>query len=338
VATVRSRLAAFAVALLCPTLLGAQVIDLTVHDVGLAIGDKPKMTGLRINYRDRELEEVTGVNVTIWMPYDPATGTVNGLALGLPATGARTINGVALAPIGLGTERQLTGVGIGGIGVGSGGELRGIMLGGIGVGSAQGLVGFSAGGVGVGSGGSVKGIALGGIGVGSGNDITGLVVGGIGVGGAHDMTGIAIGGIGAGVGGSLKGIALGGVGVGAASNLTGVAIGAVGVGAGGTIKGLAIGGVGVGGSQIDGVALSLVGAGAMNAHAIVLTGAYFKIADGGRFDGGALAAVNNVQGGQHGLTIGLFNYARSLDGVQLGLINISDNDGHRRILPLLSVR
>jgi hypothetical protein len=45
-----------------------------------------------------------------------------------------------------------------------------------------------------------------------------------------------------------------------------------------------------------------------------------------------------VQGRQHGLTIGVFNYARHLDGVQIGLINVSDNDGVRRILPVLSVR
>ena len=48
---------------------GGQVIDLAVNDKGLAIGDKPRMTGLRINFRDRALEEVTGVNITIWQPY-----------------------------------------------------------------------------------------------------------------------------------------------------------------------------------------------------------------------------------------------------------------------------
>jgi hypothetical protein len=76
----------------------------------------------------------------------------------------------------------------------------------------------------------------------------------------------------------------------------------------------------------------------VDVKAIVLTGAYFKIDEKGRFDGGALAAVNNVSGSQHGLTIGLWNYARELHGAQFGLINISDNDGKRRVLPLLSVR
>ena len=112
----------------------------------------------------------------------------------------------------------------------------------------------------------------------------------------------------------------------------------MGVGSGGTVRGLAIGGVGVGAPKLNGVAASLVGVGGVDVKAIVLTGAYFKVDEKGRFDGGALAAVNNVSGSQHGLTIGLWNYAHDLHGAQVGLINISDNDGKRRVLPLLSVR
>ena len=107
---------------LFPGAAGAQVIDLTVNDVGLAIGDKPRMTGLRINFRDRNLEEIRGVNLTIWQPYQPATGTVNGLALGLPTTGAKTINGAMIGVLGGGTEKSFNGLGVGGIGIGSGGD------------------------------------------------------------------------------------------------------------------------------------------------------------------------------------------------------------------------
>jgi hypothetical protein len=70
----------------------------------------------------------------------------------------------------------------------------------------------------------------------------------------------------------------------------------------------------------------------------VLTAGYFKVDSGGRFDGGAIAPVSNIRGAQHGLTIGLWNYARELHGAQVGLINISDNAGKRRVLPLISVR
>ena len=43
----------------------AQSLDLTVNDVGISIGDSRRVTGLRINYRDRRMEEVNGVNITV---------------------------------------------------------------------------------------------------------------------------------------------------------------------------------------------------------------------------------------------------------------------------------
>jgi hypothetical protein len=329
---------AFAALLVAGPPLSSQVLDLTVHDVGIAIGDKPQMTGLRINFRDRNLREVSGVNVTLWSPYEPASGTVTGLALGIPATGARVINGVAAGILGVGAERRITGIGLGGLGVGGGGELRGIMIGGIGVGSGGGLTGLSIGGIGVGSGGPMRGVQVGLIGVGSGASLTGISIGGIGVGGAGDIKGLAIGGIGVGGGGSLTGIGIGGVGVGTATGATGLMIGLIGVGSGGTLNGISIGGIGVGAPTIKGLVLSAVGAGAQNLHAVVIAPGYVKVEKNGRFDGGSLSAVNNVRGELHGLTIGLFNYAHELHGAQVGLLNISDNGGNRRVLPLISVR
>jgi hypothetical protein len=120
--------------------------------------------------------------------------------------------------------------------------------------------------------------------------------------------------------------------------MTGLMIGGIGVGSGGRIKGVGIGGVGVGAPSIEGLAVSGIGVGGQNVHAIVLTGAYFKVERDGVFKGGALAAVNNVRGEQHGLTLGLFNYARDLHGAQVGLLNVSDNGGSRRVLPIISVR
>ena len=73
-------------------------------------------------------------------------------------------------------------------------------------------------------------------------------------------------------------------------------------------------------------------------HAIAICGAYIKAEKLGRFSGGSLSTVNDVRGSQHGFTLGLFNYANELHGVQIGLIDISDNGGQRGTLPLLSVR
>ena len=320
------------------TSASAQVIDLTVHNTGLAIGDKPRVNGVRINFRDRRLEQVNGVNITIWNPYSPATGVVNGVAIGLPATGARDINGIATGLLGAGADHSITGIGLAPIGLGAGGEMRGIMLGGIGVGGGGSMTGVAIGGIGVGSAGTVRGIQIGGVGVGAGGSLTGISIGGIGVGSGGRVSGISIGGIGVGSASELTGIGIGGLGVGSGGDATGLMIGGIGVGAGGTLKGLSIGGIGVGAPRLEGVALSPIAAGGEHVHAIVLAGAYFKVESDGRFDGGSLSAFNHIKGEQHGLTIGLFNYARDLHGAQVGLINVSDNGGKRRVLPVISIR
>lgn len=318
--------------------LKAQILDLTVNDVGLAIGDKPVMTGLRLNYRDARLEKVTGANVTLWSPYRPIRGVVNGVAIGLPVTGANQIHGLGVGVFGLSADNSISGLGVGGIGLGAGGDLHGIMVGGIGVGTGGSAEGITIGGIGVGTGGRIRGLQIGGIGVGGGGDVSGITIGGIGVGAGGRLSGLAIGGIGVGGGADFKGIGLGGIGVGVGGDATGLMIGGIGVGAGGRLKGLSIAGIGVGAPAISGVVLTPIASGTLNAHAIVLSGLYFKIEESGRFDGAAVSSVTNIQGAQHGLTIGLFNYARELHGVQIGLLNISDNEGHRRVIPIFSTR
>lgn len=337
--TVLRAIASTAAIACLPLALTAQIIDLTSNDVGLAIGDKPRVTGLRINYRDEQLREVHGVNVTLWSPYQPARGEVTGLALGLPVTGARVINGAGVGVFGLGADDRIDGLALGGIGVGAGRDIRGITLGGIGVGSGGNITGITVGGIGVGGAGSLKGFQFGGIGVGSGSEVTGISLGGIGVGAAGAVKGLAIGGIGVGGGGTFTGIGIAGIGVGSASDATGLLIGGIGVGSGGRVNGVALGGIGVGAPALHGLMVGGAGVGGADVSAIVLTAGYFHVVgDRGTFSGGALGSVNRIEGTQHGLTIGLFNYAAELHGAQLGLINVSDNDGHRRVIPLASFR
>ena len=319
------------------THLSAQVIDLTVSNVGIAIGDKPEMTGLRLNYRDRNLREITGINATIWAPHDPAEGVVNGVAIGLPTTGAGTINGLSVAVLGAGATHKLAGLGVSLFGFGAGGEIDGIYGGALGVGAGGSVSGLAVGGLGVGAGRSFTGIGLGGLGVGAGSDVHGIAIGGLGVGAGGEFTGLGIGGLGVGAGGQVKGILIGGLGVGAGGDVTGVSFGGFGVGSGGTIRGLAMALGGVGAPKITGLTISAA-AGGENVHAIVLAPAYFTVSNDGSFNGFSLSAYNRVRGAQSGLTIGIVNYARELHGAQVGVLNISDNDGRRRVLPIVSVR
>jgi hypothetical protein len=107
-----------------PAAASAQSLDLTVNNTGLSIGDSRFVRGVRINFRDRRLERVEGVNITVWTPYEPARGVVKGLAIGLPATGARRIEGAGIGVFGVGATQDFTGIGLGGFGVGAGGDVR----------------------------------------------------------------------------------------------------------------------------------------------------------------------------------------------------------------------
>jgi hypothetical protein len=104
----RPTLATLLLSLSAPPAL-AQGLDLTVNHVGLAIGDVPRATGIRLNFRDRNFERVKGIHATIWSPYDEPSGVVRGLALGLPVTGAGRIDGLAVGVLGVGAARRAPG-------------------------------------------------------------------------------------------------------------------------------------------------------------------------------------------------------------------------------------
>ena len=229
---VRRASAAVSAAVLISSTVGAQnererdrddrrSLDLGVNGVGLSIGDSRRWTGLRMNYRDSRLDEVKGVNLTLWYPHENGAGDVNGLAIGLPTTGARDLTGVGLGVFGFGIERRFTGLGVAGLGMGGGGEMKGIMLAGLGMGGGGDISGIAVAGLGMGGGGDLNGIAIGGLGAGMGGNLTGLFVGGLGAGGGGNVRGIGVGGLGLGAGGNLTGIAAGGLGVGAGGNASG---------------------------------------------------------------------------------------------------------------------
>ena len=54
--------------------------------------------------------------------------------------------------------------------------------------------------------------------------------------------------------------------------------------------------------------------------------------------GVSVSSFNHVKGTQRGLTVGVFNYARSLHGVQLGVLNYAkSNRAPFRLLPIINV-
>jgi hypothetical protein len=123
------------------------------------------------------------------------------------------------------------------------------------------------------------------------------------------------------------------------------------MGAGGTIRHVSVAGLAIGASRIAGVAVAGGVLGSPEMKGVMIAGLWNRVrADEGwfgqrgrrvereaRFTGVGISAFNQVRGHQSGLTIGLLNYAWTLDGLQLGLLNIvRDNPPARRVLPIIN--
>ncbi len=334
-----------AIALFSVSATYSQGLGVPSRKGGIGFGNLHRFTGLRFNFRDKNVEKISGVNVTVWQPKgeDEQTGTMNGISLGLPlAMGTEDRNGIGVGIAGVGAKRSLTGLNVGGLGVGAGGNVKGITIGGLGAGA----------------GGSVKGITIGGLGAGSGGDLSGITIAGLGAGSGGDVSGICIAGLGAGAGKSVKGISIAGLGAGAGEDMVGMTIGGLGAGAGGSMKGITIGGIGAGaGKELSGLAIAGIGVGSPKIRALVIAPAAGGNDIAGLFivpaylqagtkdsneeevsmSGVSISAVNMIKGTQKGVAIGVFNYARKQRCFQLGLLNyVKDNPKGLRLLPVFN--
>jgi hypothetical protein len=270
----------------------------------ICVGACPSVAGLRLSHSDRGLEQLRGINLTLSGPRSGASGTLSGISLGALGTGAARVEGLALSPIGVAASEQLTGIGIGGIGAAVGGDASGLL----------------AGGIGAAVGGSVRG----------------LVAGGIGVAGGGSVTGIMIAGIGAGLGRGLHGLNVAGVGIGTGGDVRGITVAGVGVAAGGSVQGVTLAGVGIASPNVRIVAVAPVIA-AQTVRGAILAPGWLKIRNG-EARGLTVSSFNDIRGAHQGLAIGIVNYARSLRGVQIGVVNIVADGKGPKVLPIANAR
>ena len=299
---------AFLFSLIMGNSVWAQSLDFPSKDFGISIGNSKNFTGLRLNFRDKGVEKITGINITIWNPKDSESSVIKGLSVGLLAAGGGRLSGISIGGLGVGAEEKLSGFSAGLLGVGSGGDISGIAIGGLGAGAGGDITGFTFGLLGAGAGGSIKGITIGGLGAGAGGNMSGLNIGLLGCGAGKNMTGINIGGLGVGAGEELKGISIALFGAGSPS-----------------VKGLTISGFGVGGENIKGITLAL---GMIKIDSQDYTG---------QMTGFSASAFNYFKGSLNGVSIGIVNYAYDLNGIQIGLINyVKNNPKGLKILPIIN--
>lgn len=283
---------------------GGSSLDLGFSGVGISFGSSPRWTGLRFNWRDRYLERIDGVNVTLWKPGDRVGGSVNGLALGLgPRAGI--LRGVSIGLLGVLPERAAYGVTIGGLGVVADGSLTGLNVGVLGIVTEGRADGLSFAGLGLVTEGGALGVNLAGLGVVSEGTVAGINLAGLGL--------IAERGI-HGLNAALLGVVT-------ERELRGITVTGLGAVAEGNVVGLTVGGLGV-----------------VSDHAIRGIGAALLKVDTRDLRGISVAGWTRVRHTQNGLSIGLFNQAEELHGVQFGLLNYAGNNrGLARWLPIMNL-
>ena len=337
-------------------------LELGVGETGLALGDAPRWTGIRLNVIDSELEDVRGLNFTLWRPDDAVGGRVTGLGLGVWGPEAAELVGVHAGLARVDAKRRLAGVAValGGVSAGRGGswehggpgDLRGLMVGGLGVGAAGDVEGIVVGGLGIGTGGDLNGISVGGLGMGVGGSARGIVVGGLGAGIGEDLTGIGTALLGFGVGESISGIVVTGLGHGVGTDFTGLSVAGLGTGIGedargvilsgaghgvsGDFTGISAAGLGMGvGGELSGIHVAGLGLGAEETRALTVA---LGTTRGEVMRGATISAYNRWDTEMRGLAIGLVNVTDELHGVQIGLLNIvRGRSGWNRVLPILNV-
>lgn len=321
----------FAISMVLPGLHHASALDLALGGYGVSLGNSKRVTGIRINTSDHQVERVTGLNLTLWNPGQNPAAVYQGASIGLIGVKGRRVTGLALGGLGVNAREQVSGVAVGSIGV-KAPQVRGLAAGMLlveverradgvllspGFSMAEEVRGLAIGGLCAAGDKRLTGIALS-LGVTASNRLRGLALGGIGVGG-QTFRGVALGGIGV-AGEHLRGVTAGGLVVYGERDLDGLICSLGGVGAGEQIRGIAFGGVTVLAKDITGVA-----AGAFNGVIVDRINLeeflHFRL-------------VN-----QHftGLSIGLVNYTACLRGVQFGLFNYAANNPRGlRLLPLVN--
>ena len=300
-----------AILLITPFPSPAQTDDLPDHTAlnipaggyGVSIGNSARHSGLRFNWSDRGIEEINGVNVTLWVPGEPLSGTINGVGFGLGVTGAREINGLSFGLGGVFGEHALNGLSIGGLAIITSGDAAGVTVSGFGVVASGSLTGFNFGGVGCIAGGDMTGVSIGPLGLVGSGALTGVNLGGLALVAKERMVGVNFAILGLIAGGDIAGL-----------NCTAGACQTP-----GDVAGLTVAVFRTKSDRVTGVDLNVVTTDVRCSTGLV-TGLY-----------------NHIYDRQEGLSIGLLNRATTLYGVQIGIVNIAENNPEGfRVLPFVN--
>lgn len=342
-------------------------VDLGVSGYGLSLGNSSRWNGIRLNFSDRGVREVNGLNVSFGAPKENPRAVFRGAAIGAAPLGRdfrgltvgllgmvahRSMTGISIAGLGVVSNGVMSGVNVAGLGTVAEGDMTGINLAGLGTVSDGRMTGLNAAGLGTVADGDMVGINLGGLAAVSRGRLVGLNVAGLGLVSDGDMWGANLAGLAAVSEGKMTGLNVASLAVVAGRRMSGVSAAGVAVVAEGGVRGLAVAGIAVVANDgpIEGLATTL---GAVESRAgvsgLAIAGYRIRSArvtgwavplvtlQAEQLQGVSVSAYNRVSAVQRGLAIGLLNYARELHGFQVGVINIAGNNrGLARVLPVIN--
>jgi hypothetical protein len=74
-------------------------LDLAINGVGVSFGNSPRFTGLRFNLVDKGVEEIDGINITLWKTEENSHAVIRGVSAGLYAPRANELNGIQIGVV-----------------------------------------------------------------------------------------------------------------------------------------------------------------------------------------------------------------------------------------------
>lgn len=309
-------------------------LPLAIGGTGLFLGDAPRANGLRINLRDRYLEEVNGINLTLWGPHrDGVNGMVRGISLG-PAPAAHELTGVNLGLAAVVTSGPLSGIQLGGFAVVSEGIIRGVSVGGLALVSEGGTNGISLSGLATVSEGRIRGISGAGLALVSEEGMVGASGAGLALVSEGSVVGVSAAGLALVSERSVAGASAAGLALVSGEDIRGLSAAGLALVAERDIQGISAAGLAtVAGRSITGITLAGYKVDAPRVRGLTAAGGWIEAEE----IRGLSVAGYQRSGLQVGLSVALVNWVDELRGVQVGLLNrAGNNPAPFRVLPFVN--
>ena len=132
--------------------------DLAVNGYGVGFGNSARLRGLRFNWKDRDVEEVIGVNITFWRPGESFDGRISGFQFGFFSPRAATLDGLSVGILAVEADDYINGIALALLAVTNTGETRGISIAGLANITGDNMYGISIAGLANVSGGELYGV------------------------------------------------------------------------------------------------------------------------------------------------------------------------------------